>query len=295
MVFTPTFDGPLFALTLVWALVAMVLTTAALLLAAQPAQAATTFTVTATGDEPDRNLADDRRDVSAVQRLSSSLRAPIQEDAIVPSANSIAFAIPGPVQKTIQTGSGLAPTTHRTALDGSSQGGAPLRRRPGLTRCCPSSSRGQRRCRRRRLGRSDRMPQPTTRNYMPPYMVSGMCCDLARPILDPSGWATSTAIRRRRRNPVTRQVTHSGRPRPVALIAALPLGVARPAAAGQTFTVNLLADAADTDPNDDGDQQRRQHQRRQHLRVLGTGGGRLILVPGAQPIRPDAATAIPSA
>ena len=89
-------------------LLAVALAAAPPLLTARPAQAAATFVVTTTGDEPDADLADPVCDVDdAASGNQCTLRAAIQEANATPGTDLIHFAIPGGGVRTIRPASAL--------------------------------------------------------------------------------------------------------------------------------------------------------------------------------------------
>ncbi len=105
-------------------LVALVLAASLLLMvAAQPAQALTTFTVTTIGDEGDGNLGNGICDVE-LKATQCTLRAAIQEANFEPGADVIEFNIAGSGVHTITPASDLPVITEQVTIDGYSQPGA---------------------------------------------------------------------------------------------------------------------------------------------------------------------------
>jgi hypothetical protein len=99
-----------------------------LLMAAKPAHASTTFTVSVSGDAADANLNDTSCDTT-LSILSSpcTLRAAVQEANDTPGADTINFNIPGnAAYKTISPDSGLPAINDEVTIDGYTQpGGSP--------------------------------------------------------------------------------------------------------------------------------------------------------------------------
>lgn len=90
-----------------------------------PAGAATTFTVTETGDEGDINLSNARCDSSTDTGDQCTLRAAIEEANDTPGADTIDFDIGGTASaKTIAITSVLPAITEPVTIDGYTQPGA---------------------------------------------------------------------------------------------------------------------------------------------------------------------------
>jgi trimeric autotransporter adhesin len=84
--------------------------------AANPAHAATTFTVNSTGDKPDENHLDGRCQTTTTGECT--LRAAIQQANATKSADTINFAILGNGPHTISPAEGLPPVTRPLTIDG---------------------------------------------------------------------------------------------------------------------------------------------------------------------------------
>jgi hypothetical protein len=91
----------------------------------ETAEAATTFTVTETGDDEDVNLSNDRCDASASAGDQCTLRAAIEEANDTAGADTIVFDIGGTASvKTISPLDALPPITDTVTIDGYTQPGA---------------------------------------------------------------------------------------------------------------------------------------------------------------------------
>jgi CSLREA domain-containing protein len=100
---------------------------ACLMLAANPANAATTFTVNSTSDAQDADLTNAVCDVNTSQSGNQcTLRAAIQQANATPGADTINFHIPGDKRKvkTISPSSDLPTITEQVSIDGYTQPGA---------------------------------------------------------------------------------------------------------------------------------------------------------------------------
>jgi CSLREA domain-containing protein len=104
-------------------LLAMLLSTASLMLATKPAHATTTFTVNLQGDQPDASGSDGNCDTDgdASTGLQCTLRAAIQEANATSGADTINFAIPSLGVKTISPSSELPTITEAVTINGYSQ------------------------------------------------------------------------------------------------------------------------------------------------------------------------------
>jgi CSLREA domain-containing protein len=111
--------------TVAFGLLLVTLVASGLLLAAQPAHASTTFTVTSTGDEADVNLNDSFCDADpSLTVFRCTLRAAIEEANDSEGADTIAFNIPGGGVKTISPASPLPAITGPATIAGYTQPGA---------------------------------------------------------------------------------------------------------------------------------------------------------------------------
>jgi CSLREA domain-containing protein len=99
---------------------------AASLLAAQPVNASTTFTVDSTGDYGDVTPGDGKCDIGTIMLIGErcTLRAAIQEANATAGADTINFAIPATQDPTITPASELPKITRTVTINGYSQPGA---------------------------------------------------------------------------------------------------------------------------------------------------------------------------
>jgi trimeric autotransporter adhesin len=112
--------------TLAFGLLLAAFMAAWVLLTADPAHAATTFTVNSTADRGDQNPGDSSCFTGVVLVIGGecTLRAAIQEANQVSGADTIAFNIPGSGVHTISPGSQLPTITQQVTIDGYTQGDA---------------------------------------------------------------------------------------------------------------------------------------------------------------------------
>jgi hypothetical protein len=111
----------LFVLTLA---VVLALATGSLLLSAPPAKANPILTVNLTSDATDRDLSDDRCDVSAHRGSQCTLRAAMREANNTPGRDAIYFNIPGGGVKTIRPNNDLPFITQPVTINGYTQHGS---------------------------------------------------------------------------------------------------------------------------------------------------------------------------
>jgi hypothetical protein len=115
----------LFVVVQKWAVVlALTLAAGSLLLSAPPAKAKHIFTVNLTTDINDRNLSDDRCDVSATPGSQCTLRAAMREANSTPGADTIHFDIPGGGVKTIRPTAELPIIMQPVTINGYTQHGS---------------------------------------------------------------------------------------------------------------------------------------------------------------------------
>ncbi len=108
-----------------WLLAVLVAAWIGVLLGAKPAHAATTFTVNATADARDANLANAACDVNtSISGNQCTLRAAIQEANDTTGADTIEFSIAGTGVKTISPKSPLPRITNSVTINGYTQPGA---------------------------------------------------------------------------------------------------------------------------------------------------------------------------
>src|SRR3712207_5222216 len=119
---------------LVLGLLLVALISASIVLAANPANAATTFTVDTTFSGGDANLFDDACDANPLPHVQlCTLTAAIQEANDTPGADTIEFDIPESVDpgvKTIRPSSELPEITEQVTIDGYSQPGSSPNTKP---------------------------------------------------------------------------------------------------------------------------------------------------------------------
>jgi CSLREA domain-containing protein len=108
-----------------WLLALLVAAAVGILVGAEPASTATTFTVNSTGDAEDRRISDAACDTSRKRGKQCTLRAAIQEANDTDGADTINFNIGGSASvKTISPGSLLPDLEESVSIDGYSQPGA---------------------------------------------------------------------------------------------------------------------------------------------------------------------------
>jgi hypothetical protein len=112
-----------FVLTLA-AMLALTLAVGPLLFSASPAKAKHIFTVNLTTDINDRDLSDDRCDVSADRGSQCTLRAALREANSTPGADTIHFDIPGGGVKTIRPTAELPIIMQPVTINGYTQHGS---------------------------------------------------------------------------------------------------------------------------------------------------------------------------
>jgi hypothetical protein len=113
----------IFVLTLAVVLT-LALAVGPLLLSAPPAKANPILTVNLTSDATDRDLSDDRCDVSAHPGSQCTLRAALREANNTPGADAIYFNIPGGGVKTIRPNNDLPFITQPVTINGYTQHGS---------------------------------------------------------------------------------------------------------------------------------------------------------------------------